>query len=303
MGTPPDTRGPQLGSADRFADRFELLRLLGRGLGGRVYAAHDHRLDRLLALKIFALPHSANGTGTTTVLAAEDEARHRSGAEAGITRRLQHADIVQVLDQGQHLGQPWLAMELVPGCSLQRYTDARRLLPEPVLLQAGQRIALALDHAHALGIVHRDLKPANVLVDWPSDTLKIVDFGLASTTDGAITGTGLFLGTPQYMAPEILAGARPDARSDCYALGVTLFELLTGRLPFETTNMGELLRRAARDPAPDLREHRPQLPPALADLVADMLATQPGRRLASAAQVAARLRGLQQGWPGGAMSR
>ncbi len=284
----------------RFAERFDLLRLLGRGLSGRVYAAHDSQLERLVALKIFTLPEPADSGQPS---AAQAEARQRQGAEADITRRLRHDDIVQVLDQGLFDGQAWLAMELVPGSSLQRYTVPQRLLPEPLLLQAAQRIALALDHAHAQRVVHRDLKPANVLVHWPSDTLKIVDFGLARTEDTAATRTGLVLGTPQYMAPEILAGAVPDTRSDCYALGVMLFELLTGRLPFDTTNMGELLRRAARDPAPDLREHRPQLPEALAGLVAELLATEPGQRLTEASRVAGRLRSLCLGWPGGAMSR
>lgn len=296
MGDPPATPRRRL----RFADRFDLLRLLGRGQSGRVYAAHDRLFNHLVALKIFALPGAAEGAPPT---AAQAEARSRSEAEGDITRRLRHADIVQVIDQGVHEGQPWLAMELVPGSSLQRYTDPQRLLPEPVLLQAGQRIALALDHAHAQRVVHRDLKPSNVLVHWPSDTLKIVDFGLARTEDAAATRTGLLLGTPQYMAPELLAGARPDVRSDCYALGVMLFELLTGRLPFETTNMGDLLRRAARDTAPDLREHKPQAPEALAQLVAELLATQPGQRLADAARVAGRLRSVRLGWPGGAMSR
>jgi len=303
VATAADARGSKASKPSRrlrFADRFDLLRLLGRGLSGRVYAAHDRRLNRLVALKIYALPPPSDSARPS---AAQAEARSRSGAEADITRRLRHEDIVQVLDQGVFEDQAWLAMELVPGSSLQRYTDPQRLLPEPLLLQAGQRIALALDHAHAQRVVHRDLKPANVLVDWPSDTLKVVDFGLARTEDAAATRTGLMLGTPQYMAPELLAGARPDVRSDCYALGVMLFELLTGRLPFETTNMGELLRRAARDPAPDLREHKPQAPEPLARLVAELLATQPGQRLAEASRVAGRLRSVRLGWPGGAMSR
>jgi serine/threonine-protein kinase len=297
MGRPPATPSRRL----RFADRFDLLRLLGRGLSGRVYAAQDRDLKRLVALKIFALPEPTPGAQRAT--AAQAEARSRSRSEGDITRRLRHADIVQVLDEGSFEGQAWLAMELVPGSSLQRYTDAQRLLPEPVLLQSGQRIALALDHAHGLRVVHGDLKPANVLVHWPSDTLKIVDFGLARTEDTAATRTGLVLGTPQYMAPETLAGARPDARSDCYALGVMLFELLTGRLPFETTNMGELLRRAARDPAPDVREHKPETPPALAELLAELLATEPDQRLVEASRVAGRLRSVRLGWPGVPMSR
>ena len=281
-----------------FAERFDLLRLLGGGAHARVYAAQDRHIKQLVALKIFAVQAREDDSR-----AAQAEARSRFEAEADIAQRLRHPDIVQVLDKGTFDNQTWLAMELVAGSTLQRYTDAQRLLPEAVLLQATERVALALHHAHEQRVIHRDLKPANVLVHWASDTVKLVDFGLARTDDAAATRTGLVLGTPQYMAPELLAGGRPDARSDCYALGVMLFELLSARLPFETTNMGELLRRAARDPAPDLREFKPQAPAELAGLLAEMLATQPSQRLADASRVAGRLRSLRLAWMGGAMSR
>lgn len=294
MADPSDSQSGRV----RFAERFDLLRLLGRGLHARVYAANDRLCKQLVALKIYAVQ-----TDSRDSPAALAEARSRFDDEADIAQRLRHPDIVQVLDRGNFEDQAWLAMELVAGSSLQRYTDAQRLLPEPVLLQAAQRVALALHHAHEQGVIHRDLKPANVLVHWPSDTLKLVDFGLARTEDAAATRTGLMLGTPHYMAPELLAGGRPDARSDCYALGVMLFELLSSRLPFETTNMGELLRRVARDTAPDLREFKPQAPAALAELVAELLTTQPGQRLADASRAAGRLRSLRLAWPGGAMSR
>ncbi len=293
MGTPTRPPGQRL----RFADRFDLLRLLGRGAHARVYAAHDRSFNRLVALKIFALRSRAE-TGL-----AGAEARSRFETEARTAQRLRHPDIVQVLEAGDYEGQAWLAMELVAGSSLARYTDRARLLPEPAVLRTGQRIALALAHAHAQRVVHRDLKPANVLVDWPSDTLKIVDFGLARSDDAAATRTGLMLGTPQYMAPELLAGGRPSEGSDFYALGVVLFELLSGRLPFETSNMGELLRRAAHEPAPDLRSIQPRTPDALAELLAGLLATRPAQRLADGAQIAGRLRSLRLAWPGGAMSR
>jgi serine/threonine-protein kinase len=278
----------------RFADRFDLLRQLGRGAHARVYAAHDRDLNRLVALKIFAL--------RSKDVQLQAEARSRFGREASVAARLRHADIVQVLEAGSHDGQDWLAMELVPGTSLERYTHPEKLLPEPALLRVGQRIALALDHAHGQGVVHRDLKPANVLVHWPSDTLKIADFGLARTEDAAATRTGLLLGTPQYMAPELLAGERPDARSDFYALGVVLFELVSGQLPFQGSNMGELLRRVAREPAPDLRSIKPHCPDELAHLLAELLATRPDQRLADGARVAGRLRSLRLAWPGGAIS-
>jgi eukaryotic-like serine/threonine-protein kinase len=292
-----DSRTPQ--RRLRFADRFDLLRLLGRGAHARVYAAHDQHFNRLVAIKIFALQTRSD----TPSVAALDEARSRFDNEARTAQRLQHPDIVRVLEAGLHEGQAWLSMELVPGSTLQRYTDPARLLPEPAVLRAGQRIALALEYAHSQRVVHRDLKPANVLVDWPSDTLKLVDFGLARADDTTATRTGLMLGTPQYMSPELLAGDRPDARSDYYALGVILFELLTARLPFDTSNMGELLRRAAREAAPDLRQIQPQTPAALAELLAEMLATQPSQRLADGARIAGRLRSLRLAWSGGAMSR
>lgn len=290
MSDPAEKARTTLRRKLRFADRFDLLRLLGRGAHARVYAARDTELQRMVALKIFA--------ARARDPSARSEARERFAREGSIAARLRHADIVQVLEAGSHQGQDWLAMELVPGTSLQRYTVRERLLPEPAVLRAGQRIALALDYAHGQGVVHRDLKPANVLVDWPSDTLKISDFGLARTEDASATRTGLLLGTPQYMAPELLAGERADARSDFYALGVMLFELLSGRLPFEAASMGELLRRVARESAPDLRSVKPHTPDALATLLAAMLSRQPAQRLADGSGIAGQLRSLRLAWPG-----
>jgi serine/threonine-protein kinase len=279
-----------------IAERFELLRLLGQGASGSVHAAHDHRDQRLVALKLL---HSS--PGDTAETAGDAEARLRAGA--ALASRLDHPDIVKVYDVGSDRGSPWLAMEAVPGPDLTRYTLPQRLLPEPLVLQVGERLALALAHAHGLGVIHRDLKPANVLAHWPSQTLKIVDFGLARGQDVEATRTGLVLGTPGYMAPEQLAGAVPDERSDFYALGVLMFQLLTGRLPFEAGNLGELLRRVANDPAPDLRSLRPQLPGALAESLASLLQRQPGQRCHDAAALAAQWQALRSTWPGGAKSR
>ena len=278
------------------AGRFELLRLLGQGASGSVHAARDHRDDRLVALKLL---HA--GTGDTAEASSDAEARLRAGA--ALAMRLHHVHIVEVFDVGSDQGSAWLSMQAVPGTDLTRYTLAQRLLPEPLVLQVGERLALALAHAHGLGVVHRDLKPANVLAHWPSDTLKIVDFGLARGQDAEATRTGLVLGTPGYMAPEQLAGAVPDERSDFYALGVLMFQLLTGRLPFEAGNLGELLRRVATETAPDLRSLRPQLPAALAESVASLLQRLPEHRSCSGAALAAQWQALRSAWPAGAKSR
>jgi eukaryotic-like serine/threonine-protein kinase len=266
---------------------FELLRLLGAGSFGSVHAALDRRHDRVVALKLLPLADTLADT------------RQRFAAEAAVAQRLQHPDIVATLDAGSAGTLGWLAMELVPGTSLARYAHPRRLLPEALVLQAGRRIAQALAHAHGQGVVHRDLKPANVLVHWPAGVLKLGDFGLARSADATATRTGLMLGSPAYMAPELLAGAAPTACSDLYALGVTLFELLTGRLPFEAGAggaMGELLRQVARQPAPTVRSLRADLPAALDGvdaLVATLLAKRAGERPARARDVAASLARLE----------
>jgi serine/threonine-protein kinase len=161
-----------------------------------------------------------------------------------------------------------------------------------VLLRIMARAAEALDHAHSHGIVHRDLKPSNIMVDWPTDVVKLTDFGLARTADAESTRTGMMLGTPAYMAPEQLAGAVPDSRSDLYGFGATLFHLLTGQLPHEGHNLGDLLRRVSSLPAPDLRSMLPDADPKLAELVAALLARSARERPASASEVAELLAAL-----------
>jgi serine/threonine-protein kinase len=189
-------------------------------------------------------------------------------------------------------------MELAAGSELGRYTRMPRLLPEALVLQIGERLARALAHAHAQGVVHRDIKPGNVLFDLPTGRLKLMDFGIAGLADLQRTRTGVVLGSPAYMAPEQLAGAAADARSDLYSLGVLLFELLAGRLPHEQASLGELLRAVAREPAPDLCLLRPALSPALAAVVAQALHKQPARRPADSLALADALAEVRRALPG-----
>jgi eukaryotic-like serine/threonine-protein kinase len=244
---------PVLPSPAGLPARFQLLRRLGQGSGGTVFAAWDASSEQTLALKLVQ-PLSHPG---------------RFEAETRSACSLQHPDIVTTLEGGHDAGSDlgWLVMELVPGVPLQRYTQPARLLPEALALQAAARVAGALAHAHAQGVVHRDVKPANVLVNWPEGVCKLGDFGLARQVDSEATRTGLVMGSPAYMAPELLAGTAPTPGSDIYALGVTLFELLSARLPFDSPQLGELLRQVAQQPAPALPMPRSDLP---ADWVGDL---------------------------------
>jgi eukaryotic-like serine/threonine-protein kinase len=261
---------------------YRTVRLLGEGAMGRVFLALDQTSGRPVALKL--LPLSTAGDEQT-----QQESRSRFLVEAYATRGLSHPHVAAVLDAGESGRHGWIAMEFVPGADLSRYIRPARLLPEAVVLQVVGKVALALAHAHRAGIVHRDVKPSNVRVDWATHTVKLTDFGLARPDDAEATRTGLVLGSPSYMAPELLAGGLPTPRSDLYALGVMLFELLCGRLPHEAPTLGELLRSVATRPAPDLLGLRPDLGADLAGLVAQLLLTDPAQRPSAAADVATRL--------------
>ncbi len=265
--------------ADTQVAGWRLLRRLGSGAQSEVYAAEHPRWPEPAALKLVQLGGPEPAAAVAAFHAATQAAR-----------RLQHPGIVRLLDAGVQGGTGWLAMELAPGADLTRYVREPRLLPEAAVLRLGSRIADALAHAHAQGVVHRDMKPANVLVDWAADSVKLVDFSLARALGGtAQTGTGIVLGTPSYLAPEQLAGAPPSAAGDLYALGVTLFELLAGRLPHDAESMGELLRQVGTQPAPALHTLRPQVLPAVSTLVAGLLAKVPAARPGDAAAVSAEL--------------
>lgn len=263
--------------------RYGIERELGKGAMGVVYLGRDPKIGRVVALKTMALDSEFEG-------AALIDARTRFFREAETAGRLQHPNIVTIFDAGEEHGLAYIAMEFLKGADLASACSESALLPVPVVLSIGARVADALDYAHAHQVVHRDIKPANIMYDAATDNVKVTDFGIARITDSSRTRTGLVLGTPSFMSPEQLAGKKVDGRSDLYALGVTLFQLLSGRLPLRGASMNELMRLIATVEPPDIRQLHPDLPASVAQVVAKALRKRPEDRYQTGQQLATELR-------------
>lgn len=269
----------------RRLGHYRIERDLARGAMGMVMVGIDERTGQPVALKTMALGREFHGQALL-------DARARFFREAEMAGRLQHPDIVRVLDAGEEGGLAYIAMELLNGHDLSRHAQPATLLPARQVAMTLARVADALDFAHRQGVIHRDIKPANIMIDPAHDAVKVTDFGIAHIADATQTRTGMVLGTPSFMSPEQMAGERVDGRSDLYSLGVTLYQLLTGRLPFEGVSMAALVRAIASEPAPDLRELRPDLPASLGEVVTLALQKRPETRYASGRDFAADLRAV-----------
>lgn len=265
--------------------RYQVEKELGKGAMGIVYLGKDPKIGRAVAIKTMALSQNFEDDEL-------EDARARFFREAETAGRLSHPNIVAIFDAGEEHDLAFIAMEYVRGHDLTRHTKPNSLLPVPDVLRHVAAAADALDYAHQQGVVHRDIKPANLMLLDGSNTVKVMDFGIARITDSSKTKTGLVLGTPSYMSPEQLAGKRVDGRSDLFSLGVTLYQLLTGSLPFQADSLATLMYRIANEvPAPVLTL-RPELPPALAPVIQCSLAKSVEQRYARGAEFAAALRGV-----------
>lgn len=269
-----------------IADRYQLESPLGRGGMAEVWRARDNRLGRPVAVKILDQPGLADPSGL-----------ERFRREAQAVARIAHPNIVAAYDYGSQDGRPYLVMELVAGDTLDALL-ARGPLPVPEAVRIAAQACAALDAAHRAGVVHRDIKPGNLIIT-PDGTVKVLDFGIArlqdTATQAALTRPATVIGTSHYMAPEQAAGTSADPRTDLYAIGCVLYAALTGAPPFPGDNPMGVLYHHLNSPPPPLRERRPDVPPALEQLIAELLAKNPADRPADAAQVRARLLGLTGG--------
>jgi serine/threonine-protein kinase len=261
---------------------YHLEKELGKGAMGIVYLGCNRQKGQVAAIKTLDLVREFDAAE----LAA---AKRRFFHEAAMVERLTHPNIVALYEAGEEQDLAWLAMEFMAGRDLLPWCRAGTRLPLPTVLSIGARVAAALDYAHGRGIVHRDIKPANILYAAASDQVKVTDFGIAAIAD--TSRVGMVLGTPSYMSPEQLAGEEIDGRSDIYSLGVTLYQLCSGQLPFTGESLAELMYKIARETPPDISRIEPTLPPDVAGVIARAMTGVAERRYQRAADLAADLRG------------
>ncbi len=275
-----DVQKPMLG-------RYQVEKELGKGAMGVVYLGRDPKINRVVAIKTMALSQEFD----------EDEladVKERFFREAETAGRLNHPNIVTIFDAGEEHDLAYIAMEFLKGRDLVPQTKPDALLPLPQVASIVARVAEALAYAHGNNVVHRDIKPANIMYEPTSDQVKVTDFGIARITDSSKTKTGMVLGTPSYMSPEQLAGKKIDGRSDLFSLGVTLYQLCCGKLPFTGESMAQLMFKIANERHEDILGVRPDVPPALAAVIDRALAKDVAQRYQDGNEMARDLRSCLQ---------
>jgi serine/threonine protein kinase len=273
---------PGSGMPTALRETYEMVRFLGQGGMGRVFLARHRNLDRPVAIK--------------TVLGLDAPARSRFTREGRVLAQLSHPNVVGVFDAGEADGVPYLVCEYVDGKTLRDAVPAGGHAPLETALTWMEHILTGLAHAHGRGVVHRDLKPDNVLIS-ADGVAKVADFGLAGyvevqSTPG-LTRSGLIMGTPTYMSPEQARGEKVGPAGDVYSAGVILFELLTGRAPYSGPSFPVILAGHISGAIPDVRELRPEIPPAINALVRKAMSKDPVDRWGSATEFLEAIRGAR----------
>ncbi|NLR74605.1 serine/threonine protein kinase [Leeia aquatica] len=266
--------------------RYQLQKKLGEGTTGTVYLAEDRFAGRTVAFKWahqHLLTHPQHG----------QRYRKLIENEASLAGKLRHPHLVEVLDAAVAADDAWLVMEYVSGGTLERYTRSDQLLPVPKVAELAFKCAHALAYASQHGLIHRDLKPANLLLDGEGQ-VKVVDFGAAFYQVSEHTQVSGLIGSPAYMSPEQVQERRLTEQSDMFSLGVVLYQLLTGRLPFTADSDFAVIYKICHETPPDLCSVRPDLPEALQRVVARALAKQPEDRYPDWAAFAAELRSVNR---------
>jgi serine/threonine-protein kinase len=262
---------------------FRLQNHLGRGATATVYKAVDERNGSIVALKMLTLPED----WPDDLL---EEARQRLLRDADAAGSFTHPNIVEIRESSEHEGIVYLVMEYVEGVNLGMHATEGHMLPPRLVTEMCARVADALYFAHQRGVIHRDIKPANIMFDRKSHRIRVMDFGVARFENSSLTRTGVILGSPSYMAPEQLDARPVTAQSDLFSLGVTVFQLLTGMLPFRSDSIPGLMQKISGEPHPPLSVVRPDLPATLSAVIDRALEKDPDMRFRSGAEMAQALR-------------
>ena len=263
--------------------RYQVERELGKGAMGVVYLGKDPKIGRVVAIKTMALAQEFEADEL-------EDVKQRFFREAETAGRLNHPNIVTIYDAGEEHDLAYIAMEFLKGKDLVPETKQGALLPLPKTLSIVARVAEALAYAHLQNVVHRDIKPANIMYDPQADSVKVTDFGIARITDSSKTKTGMVLGTPSYMSPEQLAGKKIDGQSDLFSLGVTLYQLSCGSLPFQGDSMTQLMFKIANEPPLDILGVNPALPECVVEIINKALAKNVAARYQSGDEFAQAIR-------------
>jgi HAMP domain-containing protein len=266
-----------------MAHRFEILSVLGAGGMGVVYKARDRELDDLVALKMLKRD-----------LWGDRGQLERLKSELKLARKITHPNVLRTYDFGEIDGISYISMEYVRGVTLRFLLDQTHRLPYSAGLRLGKQLCAGLAVAHAAGVLHRDIKPENLILE-PTGNAKLMDFGIArplARTAAGLTQAGFVVGTPQYLSPEQLQGREPDVRADIYSCGVLLYEVFTGKLPFEAPTDVELLMKHLKEPPLPPAELWPEIPPRLQEILLRCLEKEPEARYPSVDELHRDLDGL-----------
>jgi len=282
------TPGVNVHRGDLFAARYDILSTLGKGGMGVVYRAHDRQLDEDVALKVLR----------PDVMKDDPTLLDRFKQEIRLARRITHRNVLRTHDFGETNGTPYISMEYLEGVTLKDLITNKGALPLGVGLRIAKQMCQGLEAAHLQGVVHRDIKPQNMLILPETGDLKVMDFGIARVSEmkpgdsaaaSGLTTAGTVMGTPDYIPPEQAQGIPADFRSDIYSLGIVLYEVFTGRLPFPRDTIMKVVLAQIRDPPPPPRTVNDRVPPALEAVILRCMSKDPKDRYQTVGEMLADL--------------